>query len=115
MEQLAREVETLRASLARIPSRVALIVFFGVAVNLAIQIVIRFVFGPYAFPHYSPPAPPAGNSNSVRIGSALPDAPESRRVYLTTAEVAAAESIAERTVLDRIAEGRILATKSRTP
>lgn len=48
---------------------------------------------------------PSGNSNSVHIGAG--SFQETRKTYFTTAEVAARESIAERTLLTWIEEGRI--------
>lgn len=66
-------------------------------------------------PDFQPPAVPApssapsGNSNAVNIGAALPaiSGEQSRKDYLTTAEVASRENIAERTLLTWIEQGRI--------
>lgn len=72
-----------------------------------VSLVLKFLPGHTGS---SPPAPAqqGANSNSVTIGATGPDAePESRRVYLTTADIAEREKMAERTVVKYINEGRI--------
>lgn len=50
---------------------------------------------------------PSGNSNAVHIGGTAPAASDSRKIFLSTADVAAREKIAERTLLEWIEQGRI--------
>ena len=54
------------------------------------------------------PAPSQASGNTVTIGAVDGSgAPESHKTYLSTADIAARENLAERTVVKYISEGRL--------
>lgn len=105
------ELASLRTIAASIPSlkRLLWITLAASLLGSAVKVLQSLHYLPEP-PSATPNSAPSGNSNSVQIGAALPvsSAEDSRKNYLTTAEVAARENIAERTLLTWIAEGRIV-------
>ena len=82
-------------------------------IGMVLYVLVRLVLGPIAgLPPESrnaaPPAPAQASGNTVTIGALDgPAAPESRKTYLSTADIAARENITERTVVKYISEGRL--------
>jgi hypothetical protein len=75
------------------------------ATGLILRILQLLHLAPAGFT--APPLPvPGGNNNAVHIG-ATPTPDDSRKTFLTTADVATRENIAERTVLEWIEQNRL--------
>lgn len=89
----------LRADMQALKRNVMFVTIAGVIIN----IIIKLWTAPVV-PIHTTPAPSTIETGNVTIGEARP---ESRKVYLTSGEVAEAERISERQVVQLISTGRI--------
>lgn len=96
------EMTAIRNDIESLKAKMSLLMWLSVA-SVIINLIIKLWA---ALPH-NPPAVPSTTieGGNVTVGSS--EKPESRKVYLTTAEVAEAERISDRQVVQLISTGRI--------